>query len=532
MSRTAATSPELAGWRGRLGAALAGASRGPLGWSLLLYLLVRLPSWFEPHWYTDEAGYATTAWMSTHGRILYLTVWNNKPPLLFWIYDLALAWFGPSELGLHLLSTLAGVLTLLAVWRIVRENWGGRRAGLTLVVTALLIGLPLLSGDLALPENFLIAPEAWGMVFVLRALRTGPGRQQYLAAALGGLMFGLACLIQQTSLAPFLAAVIFLAVQRGRRGLGAATVMAGSGVVIGAAGLAPYVLWAGLGNVYFYLATSYQGYTSRTLPLGVATLLPRVLAGLLLAWGLLATRRRDRRLALLWLWLAVELFTYMLPNRAYPFHLLPSAVPLALLLGRLRRPNWARLRTRAGWTMAPLRASVVVSTLIWAGMFVSGLPQGDLYTVPRTVLYYPMLLGRVTGRVSEVQYQSFYDLRVPAERAAASWVQAHHLQGATAIVWSADAWAYLLAPLTPVLPAPPIYKDFDWMGQQELMRRTVAARAELIVVTDDVLTSYGPIQSVLDRGYVRVEVSADGAVWLRRSDYQAVLHRPPPAAPA
>lgn len=497
---------------------------------MLLYLLVRLPSWFEPHWYTDEAGYATTAWMSTHGRTLYLTVWNNKPPLLFWIYDLALAGFGPSELSLHLLSTLAGVLTLVAVWKIVRENWDGRGSWPTLIVAALLIGLPLLSGDLALPENFLIAPEAWAMLFVLRALRTGPGRRQYLAAARAGGLFGLACLIQQTSLAPFLAAVVFVALQTRRRGLGAAALMALIGGVIGAAGIAPYVLWAGFGNVYFYLVTSYQGYTSRTLPLGATTLLPRLLAALLLAWGVLAGRRRNPRTVLLWLWLGVELFTYMLPNRAYPFHLLPSAVPLALVVGRAARPSWAKLRSWVGWTTALLVASAGVSALIWVVMFAGGLPQGDLYTVPRTVLYYPMFLGRVTGRVSEGQYQSFYDLRVPAERAAANWVQENHLQGATAIVWSADAWVYLLAPLTPVLPAPPIYKDFDWLGQQRLIQRTVDARPELIVVTNDALPAYGPIQQVLDRYYVQVESASDGAVWLLRSDFQSVLHRPPPPA--
>ena len=497
--------------------------------SLLLYLLVRVPSWFEPHWYTDEAGYATTAWMSTHGKILYLTVWNNKPPLVFWIYDVALAWFGPSELGLHLLSTLAGVLALVAVWKMVRENWQGRGAWAALIVAALLLGLPLLSGDLALPENFLIAPEAWAMLFVLRAARREPGRRQYLYAAAAGVLFGLACLIQQTSAGPFLAAALFLAVQTRRRGLVAAGVMLLSGVVIGAAGLAPYVLWAGLGNVFYFLVGSYRGYTSRTLPLGAATLAPRVLAGLLLVLGMFAARRRDPRMVLLWMWLAIELFTYMLPNRPYPFHLLPSAAPVALLVGRVGRPRWSQLRARLAWTLAPLLASVVASAAIWTLMFVGSLPQNDLYTVSRTVTYYPMFLGRVTGVISTRQYQNYYDLRVAAEAAAGDWVQAHHLQGATAIVWSADAWAYLLAPLTPVLPAPPIYKDLDWLGQSALIRRTVAERPELIVVTNDALPSYGPIQGVLARYYVRVESSPDGAVWLLRNDFQAVMHRQPGA---
>ncbi|MHB8332064.1 MAG: ArnT family glycosyltransferase [Candidatus Dormibacteria bacterium] len=532
MIGTNAAPPERARMAGRLRAALTRSGRGSLWCGLLLYVLVRVPSWFEPHWYTDEAGYATTAWMSTHGKVLYLTVWNNKPPLLFWIYDVALTWFGPSELGLHLLSTAAGLLTLVAIWKLVRESWDGRGAWAALIAAALLLGLPLLSGDLALPENFLIAPEAWGMLFVLRAARSEPGRRQYLWAALAGVLFGLACLIQQTSAGPFLATAVFLAIQPRRSGLRVAGLMLLSGTVIGAAGLAPYVLWAGLGHVFYYLVSSYQGYTARTLPLGVATLLPRLLAGLLLLAGVVAARRRDPRMVLLWLWLAVELFTYMLPNRAYPFHLLPSAVPLALLVSRVGWPDWSQLRPARWSTITPLLASVVTCVAIWTVMFVGGLAQGDLYTVPRTLSYYQMFLGRVTGSVSTLQYQRYYDQRVPAERAAADWVRAHHLQGATAIVWSSDAWVYLLAPLTPVLPAPPIYKDFDWLGQSALIRRTVQTRPELIVVTKHALTSFGPIQSVLDRYYVRVESSADGAVWLLRSDFQTVLHRPPGVAGA
>lgn len=61
-----------------------GRLRWRLPWSLtvpvVLLLLLRLPSLFEPHWYTDEAGYANTAWLMMHGKVLYLSVWNNKPP--------------------------------------------------------------------------------------------------------------------------------------------------------------------------------------------------------------------------------------------------------------------------------------------------------------------------------------------------------------------------------------------------------------------------------------------------------------------
>ena len=69
-----------------------------------LYLLLRLPSLIEPQWYSDEAGYASTAWLTHAGYGLYVDAWNNKPPLLFGIYGLSEALFGASEAGIHALS--------------------------------------------------------------------------------------------------------------------------------------------------------------------------------------------------------------------------------------------------------------------------------------------------------------------------------------------------------------------------------------------------------------------------------------------
>ena len=508
---------KIAGRFGMLGAGSQVSQRRWLLASLVMFLVLRLPSWFEPHWYTDEAGYANTAYLAAHGRVLYLTVWNNKPPLLFWIYDLVLSWFGPSELGLHLISTLAGALTLAVIWQMVRREWGGRGMGRTMVAATLLLGLPLLSAELALPENFLIFPEAAGMLLLLRSF-SERGRWRAGLEVASGAAFGLACLIQQTAAGPLLAMVLLLAVlPRSGSARGALRVLA-AGAAVTLAGIAPYLFWAGPSHVYYFLVTSFEGYTSRTLPLNFLTLLPRGAAGLLLALGVVVARKRDPRSVLIWTWLGVDLLIYVLPNRPYPFHLLPAAVPLALLVGRLPRPSPAALRL----SLAPLVAGALLSAGLWAQLMATYLPLDDFYTAGRTVLYYPMFVGRATGVVSRANYQDFYDFRVRAEAEAGSWIRAHGLTGARTVVWSADSWAYLLVPVHSVLPAPPIYKDFDWLGQSGLIQRTLQERPELILVTNDALNGYGPIQPVLDHLYTKVETSSDGSLWLLNSDLQQV----------
>jgi len=78
---------------------------------LLVYTICRVPSFFEPHWYTDEAGYATTARAVLRGLPLYVQAWTNKPPLHIWTVALPLSLFGPREAGLHALTFVSGLLS-------------------------------------------------------------------------------------------------------------------------------------------------------------------------------------------------------------------------------------------------------------------------------------------------------------------------------------------------------------------------------------------------------------------------------------
>ncbi len=483
---------------------------------LVLLLLLRLPSLFEPHWYTDEAGYANTAYLMAHGRVLYLTVWNNKPPLLFWIYQMALSWWGPSEAGLHAFSIVAGMLTVGAVWKVLRDNFPGPGVWVGSLLAAILLGPPLLLGDLTLPENLLIAPEAWGMVLALRAANGPVSRDRLLAAAGAGLLLGSACLIQQTVAGAVLVLLLVLTVLPRRRALMVPAVLALSCAVIVVAGLMPAVLSSGLHRVAYFLLFSFGGYTSQTLPLNPAHLLPRVAAGLLLVVGVIVARRSRPAALIVWAWLGVDLFVYLLPNRAYPFHLLPAAVPLAVVVGSLVGPGFAVLRS-VRWRWLPLVAGVVLSLLIWAQMFTGAHSKTPFYTVAMTYHYYPLFMGHLTGAVSNTRYEDSYDFRVTGNAAAAEWLRAHRLQGATAVIWSADSWDYLLTPLTPILPAPPIYVDRDWLGPRRVVDRTVRRRPKVIVAISDGLHHDPGIQPVLNRYYQEVESTRYVAVWLRRS---------------
>src|SRR5216684_4250650 len=83
--------------QGRFSATRAAApSRAPSIWRVAVlqrwfivisgaFVLLRIPSFIEPSWYSDAGTYADIGWALNHGARLYVDVWDNKPPGIYWL---------------------------------------------------------------------------------------------------------------------------------------------------------------------------------------------------------------------------------------------------------------------------------------------------------------------------------------------------------------------------------------------------------------------------------------------------------------
>jgi len=58
---------------------------------VLLVVLIRVPSFFEPRWYSDEGFFTTVAWVTARGVPLYSGIYDNQPPVIFWLFRLTQA---------------------------------------------------------------------------------------------------------------------------------------------------------------------------------------------------------------------------------------------------------------------------------------------------------------------------------------------------------------------------------------------------------------------------------------------------------
>jgi 4-amino-4-deoxy-L-arabinose transferase-like glycosyltransferase len=448
----------------------------------LLFTALRLPSFFEPHWYTDEAGYATAARAVLQGRVLYSGIWTNKPPLQIWAVAAAVRLFGYGEAGLHAFTFGSGMAAVAAVAWIARRLLPTRRALLCVGAMAVLLGLPFFDAELALPESFLVAPATWSGALVLESLRTS-GSRRWPWTLGAGVLIGVALGYQQTELADAGAFGLALLIAPETSAADViAYVAAGAGTTL--AWLVPAVWLAGVRTVASALIGFYGQYAAASArgPAGLAVLALGVVAVLA---GAVVERRLPAMVWLPWLWAGADLGVAALIHRPYPHLLLPAVAPAVLAGASLPAPRVRRL---------PLLAGALVLALLASSSGVESealLAYGTWYRqlVAAAALPPRSLMGAVLGP------------QAAADAAATRFIRTAGLAGCPAVVWSADAWPYLTADLSLELPTAPIYNDIELEGQPATVARVRALSPPVIVVSRGAIQRWSRLQPLLRRRY-------------------------------
>jgi 4-amino-4-deoxy-L-arabinose transferase-like glycosyltransferase len=490
---------------------------------LTLYALLRIPSFLEPHWYTDEAGYVTTARALLQGKVLYSQIWTNKPPLQIWTVAAVIHFLGTSEVALHVVTFITGLITLLAVAYAANRLLGRRRTVVALVLAAVMLGTPLLDAELIVPESFLIAPIAWAGALLLTRVAAPDTRRWPLWPVAVGALAAAGIAYQQTALADTCAFALILATA-GRASWRRVAMYAATVAGLTLAWLIPALVTAGAGKVAYALVGYWVQFTQGQvqgagqgglqIPIAIRAVFALVVLALVVSGAWL--RRRDRDISwALWVWAAVALLVPVVAAQPYPHYLLPSLAPTALALSSLglRLPAGAlRSRRLAG-------AGLIAATgLALVGAAPTGLDWPPALAVGNHsfAAYYGGALSTLTRGQSLIAYQDQFDYRVSEDSAVAAWIKAHGLDGSSAVVWSADAWLYELDDLQLLLPTPPIYNDEHLLGYDGPVAQEVADLEPSIVITEaQSRTSWPEINSVLTTGYQDVDASGSEIVWLR-----------------
>lgn len=407
---------------------LGGFAHAPALISTVLAILLRLPTLADPHYYTDEGIFAAVAQRLLQGHPLYSGSWDDKPPLIFWLYALLLDAFGPSMLALRITATMAAAAAAVAVATLA-TRLAGRRAGIAAgALCVIATATPLVEGNLALTELFGAAPAAWGLALVI-----GSTSRRRASDMTAGALLAAAFLFKQVfALDAVAAGVILLASGRpGPRRL--LSFIVGFGAVCGvvAAVLAAQRalddgLYASFGFYLLYLGDGSAVQPQRWFVAALA---------LFLSAAMIRRGMRDApAIGPASIWLIWTLVGVLVGGRPYGHYLIQAAAPLALWAALL--PHYGRPLT---W---PRTAAMVAPVLALALVAWSFLPffQRDR-TV--TLAYYANVARLLSGSESRRDFGTWYTWRVAAqdEFVAAMAGEAER----TLFVWGEYPWLYPLS---------------------------------------------------------------------------------------
>jgi hypothetical protein len=495
-------------------------------WLVLITAVVvvlRLPSFFEPPWNTDEGIFGAVAQRVIEGGKLYRDAWESKPPLFLYLYVGIFKVFGPGVFGLRLAATASAIGTELATFLIARRLMSERRALLAAALCGVFLAVPFWEGTLALTEIFTVLPTGLAVVVLLdwdRRTRPELNRVDALLVA-AGVLFGAAFLLRQTSLAGAAAGGVWL-VLRGRPWR-RALVFGGFGFalsvvpVVAAFELSGDFHWFWDANVAFFFKYVPSGqqlpFASRPL-----ILLPFSITAVALA---LTHLRRvvSPKWTLPALWLTLTLAGALVTGRPYSHYFLQSFPPLAILIAMALPGPGIDLRPR----LHHLPAALFVGALIleWVCV-VTPMFSGNAFAMhwTRGPYYYQNFAEYLIGKRTRVNYEAYFDGRVRYTRVLTKALARLHAEDQKVYIWGEYPWAYTLARVEPssrymtsfyVLLLP--YQDVNLGSTLDL------ERPRYIVVMSDARPRMSPASPIIDQRWTNAKRSLDA---LLMSEYQLV----------
>ena len=429
-------------------------------WFILIstaFVLLRIPSFFEPTWYSDAGAYSDIGWALNHGARLYVDVWDNKPPGIYWLSAFLTAHL-PVAIAMPLATSVVTAVAAVCVAGVGTRVGGtgvGMIAALSFVVVA---SLPNLDGDLFNAEVFGAALVAAAIAIVLRC-----SRPRWLLAA--GALSGLALLFKGVFAADLLVVMgvaAIVAESRGRRAItNSVAVLAGWSIVVLAATLGLLEQGA-LGPGIAVLTRSDAGYVAAYGSQGFAGIpgailtAARVLVPVGAGAGVAAAfvvRGRLAGAAIAW-WLGWDVASSMVSGRGFPHYVQQAEPAICLALAVAASALWRRHGHQGLFAGASVAAAIVSCLLVlWVPQAELSLAHGrglpglkvDSVATSRLPTYYAAGFRRLFDPSTAPAFDRLFPANLTLQRTAVSEIDSHSAPTDRIFVWGWIPWIYTLS---------------------------------------------------------------------------------------
>ena len=404
----------------------------------LFFFLLRFPSLFEPYWYGDEGIYQTIGLGIDHGRILYKDIFDNKPPLLYLLYAI----FNSDQFLLRLVSLIFGVLSVLIFFKLVLKITENKKASyIATFFFTLLFGLPLIEGNIANSENFMLLLNISAGFLAIKSLEMHSGRRYKMLVATGALL-SISFLFKIVGLFDFAAIFMFLFFTNFTKNF--KDILTPKNIINELKNLFPLVVgfailplivmfyFLAIGAFpYFLQATllnnvNYVGYGNKfIIPQGLLILKLVLLFG---ASSFIFLKRKTlgNGAVFAYLWVLFSLFNAFFSQRPYTHYVLIAVPAVCLLIG-----------------LTALKNKYFKFNLLFLGISLILLITSFTYYI-KTIYYYQNFIAFVSNQKTTYQYQRFFDGNTPNDYTLASYINMYAKKEDNIFIWGNNAQIYKL----------------------------------------------------------------------------------------
>lgn len=422
-------------------------------WFLIIvsfsFFILRLPSLFEPLWYGDEGIYQVIGMAINQGRLLYRDIWDNKPPLLYILYTILQS----NQPVIRFACLIAGLISVILFYFLTKKLFQQKNIYYTATsIFALLLGTPILEGNIANAENFMMPFILGAALLILNKESFGKQLKNYksnfpqfvidncsfVILLFSGLLLGLAFLFKVVAifdLAAFTLFLIFIQITN-------ITIKQIKKEIFKLLPLYLGFLLPFITTLIFFLKqhalsefihsaflsnVGYVNYGNQfIIPQGLL-IFKLLLLGVFCFAVFLKRNRLSTTTLFILLWLAFSIFSALFSQRPYTHYLLVMLTSFCLFIGLL----WQKTK----------------SQLLFVGVFfllaMYFLTNFSFYT--KNITYYQNFISFMTNKKDITSYRAFFDAATPRDYILADFLKAHAEKNDQIFLWGNNAQLYMLA---------------------------------------------------------------------------------------
>ncbi|HEX7042251.1 MAG TPA: phospholipid carrier-dependent glycosyltransferase [Patescibacteria group bacterium] len=408
----------------------------------VFFFLLRLPSFFEPYWYGDEGIYEVIGFALRHGRLLYRDIWDNKPPLLYLIYAL----FDGSQSPVRIFSFLVGIISIILFLFLAKKLFSNKWTVYTVTtIFTILLGLPLIEGNIANAENFMILPSVGAALLVISLVEDKLSKKkQQIFLALAGISLGLSLLTKIVAVFDVAAFWVFIFIVKSEYQKSFIKLVKEAinfSLIFISSFLLPLfitlIFFATQGAFKLFLQSSFFsniGYVNYGNQFIIPQGLLVVKLILLFAFCIFLFFKKklfSKTQLFIFIWLSFSLFSALFSQRPYTHYMLVAIASFSLFAGFLLEKGKMR----------------IVYSLIFIGIIIFAWKNFWFYD--KSFSYYANFAKYTVGVENTIQYQSFFDKVTPRDYGIVEYLNTVRKENDPIFVWGNSAQIYRLLNVMP-----------------------------------------------------------------------------------